>query len=156
MTSSVSHVHHVGLTVTDLERSVAFYTRHLGCTIVAQQDKAGGYLAAIVGMPDAHVKMCHLRAPEGPLVIELFQYLTPASTSTELSPRLVGNPHLCFIVSDLDDVYANLLKEGVTFISEPTPIDTGVNRGGAGLYMRDPDGVIIELFQLPPSSPTVD
>jgi len=38
---------------------------------------------------------------------------------------------------------------GVRFISEPTLIDTGANAGGAGLYLRDPDGIVLELFQRP-------
>jgi catechol 2,3-dioxygenase-like lactoylglutathione lyase family enzyme len=149
MSETVHHIHHVGLTITDLDRSVEFYTRHLGCTIVSEQEKVGGYLAEIVGLADAHVRMCHLRAPEGPLVLELFQYLVPSSLRVELTPRLIGNPHLCFVVSDLEGLYGMLREAGVEFISAPTDIDTGVNRGGRGLYLRDPDGIIIELFQPP-------
>jgi len=47
----VSGVDHIGLTVTDLERSIEFYTSVLECTIVMRQEKEGGYLAAIVGYP---------------------------------------------------------------------------------------------------------
>lgn len=146
---ATSYIHHVGLTVSNLNASVDFYTSMLGCNIVSQQEKSGGYLSAIVGYPDAHVKMCHLRAPVGDVIIELFQYLAPAATKVELEPRLIGNPHICFAVPDLSSIHEELRDSGVRFISAPIPIDTGVNAGGKGLYLRDPDDVIIELFELP-------
>lgn len=145
--NDIQHIHHVGLTVSDLDRSVAFYTQHLGCRGVMSQEKEGGYLAAIVGYPDAHVKMTHLRAARGDLVIELFQYVAPEMRTTELEPRLIGNPHLCFVVDDLPAVHERLGIAGVEFLSEPVLVDTGANAGGQGLYLHDPDGIVIELFQ---------
>jgi catechol 2,3-dioxygenase-like lactoylglutathione lyase family enzyme len=82
----IGRVHHTGLTVRDLDRSVAFYRDLLGCSVAMEQDKTGGYLAAIVGYPEASVRMAHLRAPAGELVIELFQYLDPVSIDTDLEP----------------------------------------------------------------------
>ena len=45
----------------------------------------------------------------------------------------------------------DLLREaGVdSFFSPPVEIDTGINTGGFALYLRDPDGIILELFQPP-------
>lgn len=145
--NDIHHVHHVGLTVTDLDASVAFYSQNLGCTEVMRQEKRGGYLAAIVGYPDAHVRMAHLRAADGELVIELFEYLSPDLVSVDLEPRVVGNPHLCFVVDDLPAVHARLAASGVRFFSDPVLVDTGANAGGWGVYLRDPDGIVIELFQ---------
>lgn len=145
-------VQHTGLTVSNLERSVDFYTRILGCTLIMQQEKVGGYLAQIVGYPDASVKMAHLSDPAGHHVIELFEYVTPEVISTDLEPRRVGNAHLCFLVSDLDSIYAAIQNEGITFISTPVPVDTGANAGGAGLYLKDPDGITMELFQPAPGT----
>lgn len=144
-------IHHTGYTVSDLDRSLEFYVGKLGCEIVAQQEKEGGYLAAIVGYPDAHVRMAHLRASGGGgHVIELFEYLSPRGTPAEVEPRNVGASHLCFLVDDLPRVYEELRGKGVdTFVSPPVEVDTGINRGGFGLYLRDPDGITVELFQPP-------
>lgn len=142
-----TRVHHIGLTVSDLERSVAFYTEMLNCEFVMRQEKAGGYLAEIVGYPDAHVEMCHVRAPGGEIVLELFQYLSPDMKTIDLEPRLVGNPHICLVVDDIRPVHERLHAAGVHFLSEPIAIDTGVNAGGWGVYLTDPDGIIIELFE---------
>ena len=146
---SSSRVHHTGFTVSDLDRSVAFYRDLLGCEVIAEQEKQGGYLAAIVGYPDAHVRMAHLRVPGADHVIELFQYLAPAGGSADVEPKNVGASHLCFITDDLPRDYERLPPRGVDFVSPPVEVDTGINAGGYGLYLRDPDGIMVELFQPP-------
>ena len=57
---AVNGLHHTCYTVSSLDRSLAFYRDALGCEVLATQEKQGGYLAAIVGYPDAHVRMAHL------------------------------------------------------------------------------------------------
>ena len=144
-------LHHTGYTVSDLDRSVAFYRDLMGLEVLAQQEKQGGYLAAIVGYPDAHVRMAHLRAPASGHVLELFEYIAPKGETPErIEPRDVGAAHLCFLVDDLDAVYRRLVDAGVeTFVSPPVLVDTGVNTGGYGIYLRDPDGIVLEIFQPP-------
>jgi catechol 2,3-dioxygenase-like lactoylglutathione lyase family enzyme len=145
---AVNGLHHTCYTVADLDRSLAFYRDLLGCEVLAEQEKEGGYLAAIVGYPDAHVRMAHLRAPGAEHVIELFEYLAPVGGRADVEPRNVGASHLCFIVADLRALYDSLLARGVTsFVSPPIEVDTGINRGGLALYLRDPDGITVELFQ---------
>jgi catechol 2,3-dioxygenase-like lactoylglutathione lyase family enzyme len=148
----VTGVDHVGLTVTDLDRSVKFYTEVLDCDVVVAQEKRGGYLAAIVGYPDADVKMAHLQPPGGGQRIELFQYRNPVSRPRDLEPRNVGNAHLCFVVDDVDALYQRVVSRGAETFSAPVEVDTGVNKGGAAFYMRDPDGITLEIFQRPKRS----
>jgi catechol 2,3-dioxygenase-like lactoylglutathione lyase family enzyme len=148
--AAVSGLHHTCYTVSDLDRSLAFYRDLLGCELLAEQEKEGGYLAAIVGYPDAHVRMAHLRVPGGEHVIELFEYLAPFGQPADVEPRNVGASHLCFLVDDLPAFYELLRARGVdTFVSPPVEVDTGVNRGGCALYLTDPDGITVELFQPP-------
>jgi lactoylglutathione lyase len=152
-----SRLDHTGFTVSDLDRSVAFYRDLLGCEVLATQEKQGGYLAAIVGYPDAHVRMAHLRVPGSAHVIELFQYLAPPGGKAEVEPRNVGSSHLSFIVDDLAALYDSLVARGVTsFVSPPVEVDTGINRGGRALYLRDPDGITVELFQPPSAAATIE
>lgn len=147
---AVAALHHTGLTVSNLERSLAFYRDLLGCEVIATQEKSGGYLAAIVGYPDAHVRMAHLRASASDHILELFEYVTPAPGRPEIEPRNIGSAHVSFVVSGLWGVYERLLAAGVSsFVSPPVDVDTGVNAGGRALYLRDPDRIIVELFELP-------
>ena len=150
---SVVMIHHTGYTVSNLERSLGFYCDLLGCEVVATQEKQGGYLGEIVGYPDAHVRMAHLRAPGSAHVIELFEYAAPRSSKSHqeppFEPRDVGTSHIAFIVDDLTAIYERLRGAGVEFFSPPVEIDTGINTGGKALYLRDPDGIPMELFQPP-------
>jgi len=146
----LERAHHTSFTISNLERSLVFWRDVLGCEVLATQEKEGGYLAAIVGDPRAHVRMAHLRVPGGEHVIELFEYVAPDGETMDVQPWNVGASHICFLVEDLPAVYEELVERGVTsFVSPPVEVDTGVNAGGYGLYLRDPDGVIVELFQAP-------
>ena len=140
---------HTGLTVRDLDRSLVFYRDVLGMELVFAQEKQGGYLAEIVGYPDAHVRMAHLSFPGDAHRIELFQYLAPEPVGAPAEPRAVGITHVCLLVDDLPAVYERLRAAGVRFMSPPVQVDTGANAGGQGVYLRDPDGAVVELFQPP-------
>lgn len=147
MAGLISGVDHVGVTVTDLDRSIKFYTEVLECTVVVEQEKRGGYLAAIVGYPDADVRMAHLQLPGSSPRLELFEYRVPRTAPRDLEPRNAGNAHVCFVVDDLSALYERLVEHGVVTMSPPVEVDTGVNKGGYALYPRDPDGITLELFQ---------
>ena len=96
---------------------------------LATQEKEGGYLAAIVGHPDAHVRMAHLRVPGEEHVIELFEYVAPDGAKADVRPWNVGASHICFLVDDLPALYEQLVEQGVTsFVSPPVEVDTGINR----------------------------
>ena len=138
---------HTGLTVRDLDASLGFYRDLLGMEVVMEQEKQGGYLAAIVGYEGAHVRMAHLSFPGDEQRIELFQYLEPPGRGDPAEPRDVGITHVCFLVEDLAGLAARLRGAGTALYSDPVVVDTGANAGGLCLYLRDPDGITLELFQ---------
>lgn len=83
------------------------------------------------------MRMAHLRAPAGECIIELFEYVQPASIDVALEPARVGNAYVCFLLLDLDSVYDRLRARGVESLSAPVTIDTGVNTGGRAIYLRE-------------------
>jgi catechol 2,3-dioxygenase-like lactoylglutathione lyase family enzyme len=137
---------HTSLTVSDLERSVAFYT-DLGLEVILRQTPGGTYLQQITGFPDAQIRQVHLSLPAGGHRLELFEYVRPRGQPVRSRTCDPGSTHLAFVVDDLDAVYARLASRGVEFVSPPVTIDAGANAGGKGLYLRDPDGFTIELFE---------
>jgi catechol 2,3-dioxygenase-like lactoylglutathione lyase family enzyme len=142
-------LHHTGLTVADLDRSLHFWRDAMGMEVLFQQEKAGGYLEAIVGEPGAHVRMAHLAfGGQGPR-IELFQYLAPSGGQHRLRPADVGFAHVCVACDDLDERLERLIAAGGRPFSKPVEVDTGVNKGGRSVYLRDPDGHVVELERLP-------
>ena len=138
---------HTGLTVRDLDRSLGFYRDLLGMEVVMAQEKQGGYLAAIVGYEGARVRMAHLAFPGDAHRIELFQYLEPPGRGDPGEPLDVGITHVCLLVEDLRAMHERLSEAGIDFYSAPVEVDTGANAGGLCLYLRDPDGITLELFQ---------
>jgi lactoylglutathione lyase len=152
---SIRDVWHTSFTVSDLDRSVRFYTELLGLELRAQQEQDNAYTRRLVGHPDAHLRVAQLalpggRSPRSDHVVELVQYLAPAGRSLELATPNVGVAHLAFEVDDLQPIHDRLARAGVKFVSDPVDIAEGVNRGGRTVYLRDPDGITLELVQPPP------
>ena len=140
---------HTSYTVSSLERSLAFYVGVLGCEILWQREITDAYFGEIVGLPGCTVKAAHLRIPGSEHRIELFEYLQPAGSRLDVRPNAVGSSHISFLVDDLPAVYESLKAMGVRFRSAPVEITAGANKGGWGIYLLDPDGIIVELFQPP-------
>ncbi len=145
-------LHHTGLTVRDLDASLRFYRDLLGMEVLFEAEREGGYFGAIVGYPDARVRMAHVVFPGSEHRLEIFEYIRPEPRGDPGEPRDVGITHVCLAVEDMEALHARLAAAGVDFYSEPVLVDQGVSAGGWGVYLRDPDGITVELFQ-PPQHP---
>jgi catechol 2,3-dioxygenase-like lactoylglutathione lyase family enzyme len=143
-------VHHTSFTVADLERSVAFFRDALALDVLYVREVRDAYFGAIVGLPGCVVKAALLRLPGSNHHVELFQYLDPPGQTVRPRPCDPGSCHLSFLVDDLPGLCAALKVRGVELVSDPVLITAGPNRGGYGVYLRDPNGILIELFQPPP------
>jgi catechol 2,3-dioxygenase-like lactoylglutathione lyase family enzyme len=140
-------LHHTSYSVSNLERSLAFYVDLLGCEVIWQREIREGYFGAIVGFPGCVVKAAHLRIPGSDHVLELFEYVSPPGQAVDMSTNRPGSSHMCFVVDDLPAYYQELQAKGARFRSPPVEIDAGVNRGAYCLYLLDPDGIAVELLQ---------
>jgi catechol 2,3-dioxygenase-like lactoylglutathione lyase family enzyme len=145
----IAGAHHTSFTVADLERSLVFFRDRLGLAVVSLPEIHDDYFGRIVGLPGCRVRAALLRVPGSAHHVELFEYLTPQGQACALRPCDPGSAHLALLVDDLQALYERLSAEGAAFIGEPVEIDAGPNAGGYGVYLRDPNGVLIELFQPP-------
>lgn len=141
---------HTSYTVSDLERSLAFYVDILGCEVLWQREITNRYFSQIVGFPDCQVRAAHLRIPGSEHRIELFEYVSPRGTRADIRVNNAGSSHISFLVDDLEAAYGELRSRGVQFLSPPVAIDAGANAGGRAVYILDPDGITMELFQAAP------
>jgi catechol 2,3-dioxygenase-like lactoylglutathione lyase family enzyme len=148
--AGITGAHHTSFTVADLEKSVAFFRDVLGLELLFTREVGDAYLGRIVGLPGAVVKAALVRVPGSGHHVELFQYLHPAGETYRPRPCDPGSCHLSLLADDLPALYRQLRAKGVDFTSEPVMIEAGPNRGGYGVYLLDPNGILIELFQ-PPS-----
>jgi lactoylglutathione lyase len=149
----VGAVYHTGFTVSDIERSIAFYRDVLGLRLVRRQTGTAPYLGTITGFAGVRLEVALLQPPDGGSMLELLQYVSHPAPATDRATNRPGNGHLCFEVDDIQAACTELKRRGVTLVSEPTEITAGSHAGGFGVYLRDPDGFTIELYEGPPAQP---
>jgi catechol 2,3-dioxygenase-like lactoylglutathione lyase family enzyme len=149
----VGPVYHTGFTVSDLDRSLAFYRDVLGLRLVKRQTGTAPYLATVTGFEGVRLEVAHLQPAAGGSMLELLQYVSHPAPPTDRATNRPGNGHLCFKVDDLRGACAELRRQGVTLVSEPTEITSGAHAGGWAVYLRDPDGFTVELYQGPSAIP---
>ena len=138
---------HVGLCVSDIERSLRFYCEGLGFEVSdgidLDSDQVPG-LDQALEVPARTVLRSQMIVLDN-LKIELLHYTEPAVEGTPSSRRnRRGLTHLSFWVDDLDASIARLLECGGTLV-EGTRQSPGVEL----VFVADPDGTRVELMEQP-------
>lgn len=139
-------INHAGITVSDMERSMRFYTEVLGLEFDSSFERdSQGRLVGANGPSRSKIVFLRTSAESG-TKLELIQ-ITPAMEPIgDLDTRRPGSSHICFETGDLVGDFERLSRLGVEFVSEPVPMGED---GGWLVYMKDPDGVRIELVEWP-------
>jgi catechol 2,3-dioxygenase-like lactoylglutathione lyase family enzyme len=147
---TVNALNHICFTVSDLQRAVVFWERLLGSAPESMTEYNDPQDEAVTGYPGVHISAAYFRLPGGAL-LELFQYREPPTVPAATSETyVVGNSHLGIVVDDLDETYRKLQGTGATFRSPgPVPIAAGEHTGARSMYVRDPDGITIEILDFP-------
>ena len=145
----VESMYHTGFTVSDIERSIEFYRDGLGLTLFRRQTGTAPYLSTITGFAGVKLEIALLKTPDGGSMLELLQYVSHPAPATDRETNRPGNAHVCFKVADIHEACAALKRRGVRLISDPAEITAGVHQGAWGVYLRDPDGFTVELYQPP-------
>jgi catechol 2,3-dioxygenase-like lactoylglutathione lyase family enzyme len=139
---------HVGITVADMDRALAFYRDGLGLAVLSDRTAESASLATLTGVAVTRLRITLLAAPGGG-VFELLQYDQGAHADALPASR-AGTGHACVFVSDLEEATARLLHAGGTQVSnEAVKVTGGEFAGHQCIYLRDPDGFLVELFTGP-------
>lgn len=142
-------VHHVGVTVADMDRAVAFWGALLGTAARDRTTLQGPQLATMVGYPGIRIERCWVDLPGG-VALELLRYLDRDEDPYDPGTAHPGNVHVCLRVDDMDAAHAHAVACGARPVSEhPIEVAAGPRAGARLAYLRDPDGVTIELVQDP-------
>jgi glyoxylase I family protein len=141
---------HTGITVSNLERSLAFWQDVLGFELSHTAYQTGQLAQEITGVAGAEIKIAVVKAP-GSHKIELLEYLAPAKHKgrIDLRPCDVGSVHVALVVDDLDPILRVIEASGWKAAGKPQTLQSGPNAGKRVVYVRDPDGTTIEFMQQP-------
>ena len=140
---------HTGITVSNLETSLAFWRDVLGFEFSHRAHQKGEMAEQITGVRGAEIFLAVVKAPGHK--IELLEYHAPEDrrNSNPLHPCDVGFVHIALTVDDLDAVLERIAASGWRAAGTPQTLTTGPNAGKRVVYVRDPDGTAIEFMQLP-------
>lgn len=140
---------HVGFSVSNMERSVDWYTFLLEEPPTLRGIWDVEYVSRVVGYPGLVLDAALWNLPGGN-VLELLEYKHPKPGRVDMETYNVGNGHLCLVVDDLAAEFERLQGRAEFRNFEPVDIPWGHFAGGRSCYIRDPDGISIELLQYPP------
>jgi catechol 2,3-dioxygenase-like lactoylglutathione lyase family enzyme len=139
---------HTGITVSNLERSLAFWRDVLGFELSHRPHQTGELASEITGVTGAEISIAVLKGYGHK--IELLEYLAPAERKRiELRPCDVGSVHVAFTVDNLDAILHTIAASGWKAAGRPQTITVGPNTGKRVIYVRDPDGTTIEFMEMP-------
>jgi glyoxylase I family protein len=150
--SFAGRVHHVGLSVSDLDASLDFWQRFLGVEARWQTVIAEPYIGRHVGYPGLRLRAAFVDLPGG-IVLELLDYRDVERASNPEASANPGHAHLCLAVEEIDAGFERALACGARPVNPAGPVDVvaGPNKGARASYLRvPPDWHTLELFQPPP------
>jgi len=149
----IKNINHINIVVSDLERSVNFYTEILGFKELRRAKLEGDWIEKVVGLKDVEAEVAYVSAAEGDLRIELLRYISPQGEMIDINsfPNTIGVRHIAFQVEGIYTLAEKLKENGVKVISEPVRVPASAIKHDEGYkvlcYFLDPDGVILELAE---------
>ena len=159
----LTKVDHIAFVVNNLDREIEFYRDVLGLEFILRRIWDEEYVRRMVGIPDAVLDIALLKLPgkegsplaadgslmpgKGDSMLELIEYKHPKGTPVDNSPNTPGNAHIAFLVDDMDEIVARVRAANVEIIGGPLEAAAGPNLGRKVAYLRDPDGIIVQLMQ---------
>jgi glyoxylase I family protein len=148
---------HTGITVSNLERSLAFWRDVLGFEFSHRAHQKSEMAVQITGVKGAELKLAVVKAPGGHK-IELLEYLDPADRKkhVDLRPCDVGHVHVALTVDNLNAILERIAASGWKTTGRPQTLTTGPNAGKRVVYVRDPDSTTIEFMEIPKENSSTD
>lgn len=142
----------IGMTVSDLDRSLEFYSNVLSFEKVSEVEVAGEEYEQMEGVFGLRMRIARMKL--GDESIELTEYLAPKGRPIPVDARSNDRwfQHIAIITNDMDRAYSWLREHKVPHAS-PGPQrlpDWNKNAGGIkAFYFKDPDGHALEILQFP-------
>ena len=153
MNGRVASVDSVGITVSDADRAVEFFSKVLSFEKVSDVEVAGTEYEHLQGLFGLRLRVVRMKL--GDEFIELTEYLAPMGRPIPVDSRSNDRwfQHIAIITNDMDKAYAWLRKNKVQHAStgpQRLPETIKAAAGIRAFYFKDPDGHALEILQFPP------
>ena len=150
--SAVTAVESVGMTVSDMDKSIAFYSQ-LSFQKISDVEVLGAEYEQLQGLFGVRLRVVKMQL--GSELIELTEYLTPKGKPFPIDSRSNDRwfQHIAVVTSDMDKAYQRLRSFKVQHASTAPQTIPASNKAAAGIrafYFRDPDGHYLETIYFPP------
>ena len=136
---------HIGMTVTDIEKTSGFYIKHFGFRKDYGSLFDEGFFEehhSVFRQPAGiSMEMQMIRSANG-IMIELFRF-SNAEDGGDIEWQRTGYNHITLRVDDLPKAYERMKEDGIEFL---TPLLERSRGDGHWLYLKDPDGNVVELW----------
>ncbi|WP_186292766.1 VOC family protein [Mucilaginibacter corticis] len=151
MSNNLNTLHHVGIVVSDMEKSKAFYSRLLGVTPKKDTTISGPALWKQTEIQGAAMRIVFLEFDNGSTGLELIEFVNKKGEQTNPRQNATGSMHFAFKVNNAKAIYEQMAGEGYNFIAEPQYMnrDYGEMNGYTFAYLRGPDGELVEIIENP-------
>jgi len=142
----------VAITVSDLDRSVDFYSKVLQFQKISEYEVTGEGYEHLEGVFGVRIRAARMQL--GTESIELMEYLAPKGRPAPQDSRANDRwfQHIAIIVSDMEKAYAWLRQNHVEHASSGPQRLPDWNKSAGGIqafYFRDPDGHFLEILSFP-------
>ena len=143
---AIQRLSHVGICVSDIDRSMNFYGDVFGFKEVTRMDVSGDEAENLLEISDLDLQAIILQR-DG-TCIELLHYRSPGHVdNAELRKmNLLGLTHLSFMVTDIQSVIESVKEAGGAYL-EQTAFHVKATKM-KGTFVTDPDGMKIELLEM--------
>lgn len=136
---------HVGLTVSNIQKTVGFYSKYFGFTLELEGVFSEDFIAAKPMLykqaANVYSKFAFLKSPDG-VILELFEFI-PQIPAKETLWHQPGYHHICLKVPDTRAVYEQMIEDGCEYFFAPEEMEPG--SPNHWVFLKDPDGNMIEL-----------
>ena len=140
----IKDVRHIGIAVTDMEKSLKFYRDLLGLKIKSLVDEEGEFLDNMLAYENVKNRVAKLYAKNGNALVELIDSKSYGNKK-DRDFFTIGTSHFAFTVDNLEKTYDYLVKNGVKFTAPPQQTPDGFAKV---TFCEDPDGTLIELVEV--------
>lgn len=147
-TTGATTIHHTKISVSNMDRSLHFYCDVLGFELIYDvfRDDPPAY-RTIMGYDKVQVRIAMLRDKDERSMIGLMQFVEPAPTGSPPPLNNVGFVTLAVEVGDMAAMIERIGREQIRTISPPVDIERDGRCVARAMYVFDPDGLQVELYQ---------